>query len=87
MTSNQAPAVKWFSTNFGRTVRQRLYVSGSETPYFIDTALVAAHRQARGATNTLYGSGMSATGSAGVLAQGKVQVLKHKAEQMAMEAA
>jgi len=87
MDTNNGPKVKWWSTDFGHTVRQRLYVNGNETPYFVDSAHTAGHKS-QGDEHGLYGSGMHPKGIALLLASGRrVTPLKHRAEQMALEAA
>jgi hypothetical protein len=72
------------------TKRQRLYVDGVETPYFVDTAAVAAHRT-YGERHGLWGAGMSEphwrTGYRIAACFGcgdKIAPLKHRAEQMAL---
>jgi hypothetical protein len=89
--SNQAPKTEWrgFEMACG-TKRQKLYVNGQETPFFIDSAKVAAHR-CYGEPHGLWGAGMSEphwrTGYriAACLGMGKrVTILKHRAEQMAL---
>lgn len=90
MTSNNAPICKWFRFEMAcGTVRQRLYLDGKETPWFVDTAAVMAHR-CQGETHGLWGAGMSAPGRlsgkrhAECFGCGsKIEPLKSKAEQMA----
>lgn len=72
------------------TRRQRLFLEGAETPYFIDSALgIRAHRSS-GEEHGLYGAGMGAEVRAGMriaapLGCGSnVKLLKHRAEQMAL---
>lgn len=85
MSTNNAPKFRWWKADFGHTVRQRLYVDGRETPYFIDSAQVA-HHKTMGERHGLFGSGMSKGGCAAILGFGRsVAVLKHRAEQMATE--
>ena len=92
--SNNAPVCKWFSTTMVcGTVRQRLYVDGQETPYFVDSAATIGHRT-QGDTHGLFGAGMGAEvrtrngGSyriAATLASApKVSILKNRAEQFAL---
>lgn len=83
MATNSAPKCKWWKTDFGHTVRQRLYVDGRETPYFVDSSHVTGHKT-EGQPHGLFGSGMSKGGFAATLASGRsIAVLKHRAEQMA----
>lgn len=75
------------------TVRQRLYVDGQETAFFVDVASQIQHRSA-GQKVGLWGSGMgnevrrrdgSTYRIAGLLsAFDKVTPAKHRAEQMAL---
>ena len=82
---NNAPFTKWFSTELGNVKRQRLYVNGQETRYFIDTAL-ASYTKTYGERHGLYGSGMSESGCAGVIDFGPhIAKLKQKAEQLAFK--
>lgn len=94
--SNNAPSVKWVGAILacGRR-RQRLFVDGRETPYFIDSATLIEHRT-QGDAHGLYGAGMHESkirdrqGNpryvAAVLGSGqKVAELKHRAEQYALE--
>lgn len=73
------------------TRRQRLYVNGTETPYFVDTASHRAHRT-YGEPHGLFGAGLGEMTSAGYRIAGcfgagkKIAVLKHRAEQMALAA-
>jgi hypothetical protein len=85
-TSNNAPSLKWVKLpHFGVLRRQRLFLNGRETPYFVDTALTIAH-YTQGDRHGLFGSGMSERGCAVTLGSAsKVSVLKHRAEQYALE--
>lgn len=88
MTSkgNKAPTLKWWHFDLGPVTRQRLYVNGTETPYFIDTAKEHAHR-IYGEKHGLFGAGMDPKGIAATLDFGpRIAVLKHRAEQMAFTA-
>ncbi len=89
--SNRAPKAVWFSHKWDDgpvKVRRRLYISapGSEnlceTPFFIDTNRY--HHDQRNGLNTLYGSGMHRSGCAAALRSGRIDELKHYAEQIAM---
>ena len=89
MASNRAPQCNWHSTMLAcGTRRQRLYVNGLETPYFVDTAAVHAHKT-MGEKHGLFGAGMSEPNAFGqrhaaILGCGKsVALLKHRAEQFA----
>jgi hypothetical protein len=87
MSANNAPVTIWRAYVIGAMKRQRLYVNGRETPYFVDTAL-AAYARTYGEKHALFGSGMSAAGTAACLGFGRLLApLKHKAEQLALEAA
>lgn len=88
--SNRAPETKWFSQVLASgVVRQRLYVDGNETPFFIDTSDQRSHRT-YGDRHGLYGSGMGDMTSAGYRIAGcfgsarNIVPLKHRAEQMAL---
>lgn len=92
--ANQAPKLKWFGQMLAcGTRQQRLYINGSETPYFIHSANgVLAHRT-EGQEHGLFGSGMGpipfgqkhGLRIAAVLGAGsEVAVLKHRAEQWAL---
>jgi hypothetical protein len=91
--SNNGPACQWRSEDFGPGRRQRLYVDGVKTPFFVDSALgVLAHRTA-GDEHGLYGAGMGELVTqaktpyriAAILGSGRnIHRLKHRAEQMAM---
>jgi hypothetical protein len=75
------------------TRRQRLYVDGAETPFFIDSAATIGHRT-QGCRHGLYGSSMgdevrcrdgSSYRIAAVLGGWPtIGLLKHRAEQMAL---
>lgn len=84
-SSNNAPTVRWFKTDFGAIERHRLHVDGRETPYFVDKALMRCH-YTYGEKYGLYGAGMSERGTAIILGfANKITVLKHRAEQFALE--
>lgn len=85
--TNRAPSCRWFSTEMPcGTVRSRLYVDGRESRYFIDSAKKIGHRT-MGDDHGLFGSGMSPRGCALTLGSAsKITVLKHRAEQMALNA-
>lgn len=60
MSGNQAPTTKWTRVELAcGTVRHRLYVNGTETPFFVDDAKSAGigHRT-MGEPVGLFGSGM-----------------------------
>src|SRR4051794_33085608 len=93
---NQGPVCKWHGIMLAcGTRRQRLYVNGVETPFFVDSANgIAAHRT-QGSEHGLFGAGMheckirdregNTRYCAALLASGKqVALLKHRAEQMAL---
>lgn len=95
MTKNNAPKAKWFGVTMAcGTLRQKLYVNGLESPFFIDTASTIGHRT-QGDKHGLFGSGMGdevrcRDGStyriaATLSSSNKVAELKHRAEQMAFE--
>lgn len=93
-STNSGPVCRWCSEDFGSGRRQRLYVDGVKTPFFVDSALgVQAHRTA-GEEHCLLGSGMGPAGhnnnglrSAAILGSGRnIHGLKHRAEQMALSA-
>jgi hypothetical protein len=89
--SNNAPKTQWFKQVMAcGTERQRLYVDGRETPFFIDTAQVAAHKT-YGERHGLWGAGMSEphwrtqNRIAACLGCGpKITPLKARAERMAL---
>lgn len=90
MTSNNAPACKWYRIELAcGTIRQRLYLDGKETPWFVDSAAVMAHR-CQGDKHGLWGAGLSVPNRYGrrhaeCFASGsKIEPLKAKAEQMAL---
>lgn len=90
--SNNAPKVRWWPMELAcGTKRQRLYIDGVETPYFIDSARYHAHRS-YGHKHGLWGSGMGKQTSAGWCCAGffggadTLSVLKQRAEQMALTA-
>lgn len=93
MTSNNAPKCKWFRFEMAcGTVRQKLYVDGKETPWFVDSASVRAH-YSYGDKHGLWGAGMSEphwltkTRSAACFGSGsRLEPLKARAEQMALNA-
>lgn len=97
--SNNAPTLKWHSQMLASgTRRQRLYLNGTETPFFIDSANgIRAHRS-HGEEHGLYGAGMQECEwrgpngekryiAAALDAGTRIEPLKHRAEQMAMEGA
>lgn len=57
--TNNPPRIHWHAIEFGGDTirRQRLYVDGRETPYFVDEALCHAHRT-YGEKYGLHGAGM-----------------------------
>lgn len=89
--SNAAPKCKWHRVTMAcGTIRQRLYVDGKETPWFVDSAAVMAHRT-QGDKHGLWGAGMSKPSRlsgkrcAECFGSGpKIEPLKAKAEQMAL---
>jgi hypothetical protein len=92
--TNSAPKTKWIGETMAcGTLRQRLFVDGAETPFFIDTAATIGHRT-EGETHGLYGCGMGVEvrrkdGTtyriAAILGSAaRVSILKHRAEQMAL---
>lgn len=90
--SNNAPKCKWVAHHMNDThSRLRLYVNGAETPFWVDVAHTIGHRT-HGEKYGLWGSGMGKMTSAGYRIAGclgcgpKIAPLKHRAEQMAMEA-
>lgn len=91
--SNRPPKAIWQAAELAcGTLRQRLFVSGTETPYFIDSARgIQAHRT-QGDEHGLYGAGMGdeihpGCRIAAVLGSGRnVRLLKQRAEQMAFAA-
>lgn len=90
MTTNRPPKAIWFRLPLAcGTVRQKLFIDGKETPFFIDTASTAAHRTT-GEKHGLFGSGMGPLTRAGyriagqLAAGGRIAPLKHRAEQMAL---
>lgn len=88
--SNNAPSCTWVDdSDFcpEGVTRQRLILNGQRTPFFIDVSERIAHRT-EGSKCGLFGAGMHPKGFALTLASGpRVGPLKHRAEQMAMEAA
>lgn len=89
---NNGPEIKWWSDTLAcGTRRQRLFVDGRETPFFIDTAKYKAHRS-YGDTHGLWGAGLgkfveakTPYRTAGFFGNGKkIQRLKHRAEQLAL---
>lgn len=87
---NNAPKTEWRSHVMAcGTSRQRLYVNGSETPFFIDSNNLLGHRSF-GDPHGLYGAGLGDMVSAGYRIAGcfgsgkKTAPLKHRAEQMAL---
>lgn len=96
MTGNNAPKIKWVSEMLAcETRRQRLFVDGRETPFFIDSANgILAHRTT-GYEHGLFGAGMgpiagnrSGLRIAAILGAGpRIAELKHRAEQMALASA
>lgn len=87
--SNNAPSLKWISVDHLHSVRrQRLFINGHETPYFIDDSKGVVAFRTQGDRYGLYGAGMSERGHAVVLGSAnRIPVLKHRAEQFAMESA
>lgn len=92
-TANGAPQCEWFSATLAcGTRRQRLYVDGRETPFFIDSAKGVSAHKSQGEEHGLYGAGMavgerSGRPMAAHLGCGpKITILKHRAEQMALPA-
>lgn len=90
--SNNAPIVKWRGLMLAcGTRRQRLFMNGQETPYFIDSANGIAANRTQGDEHGLYGAGMSEPHwltkrrIAACFGGGKIADLKHRAEQYAME--
>lgn len=82
--NNNAPKVRWWPFDLGPVKRQRLYVDGRESPYFVDTARVHGH-ETYGEKHGLFGAGMDPKGLAATLGFGPhIAVLKHRAEQMAL---
>jgi hypothetical protein len=94
--TNNAPKLQWHSQMLASgTRRQRLYVDGAETPFFIDSANgIRAHKN-QGDEHGLYGAGMhecewrGQNGEKRYIAAAlgtsvKVEPLKHRAEQMAL---
>lgn len=93
---NNAPKTKWVGHTMScGTFRQRLYVDGFETPYFIDSARGIRAHKSQGEEHGLYGSGMyecKAPGRDGekryiaapLGSSQKISSLKHRAEQMAL---
>lgn len=94
--ANQAPKTEWrgFAMACG-TRRQRLWLNGIETPFFIDTANGLLAHRTQGQEHGLFGAGMHECAVrdlegrqryiAAVLGSGKkIAVLKHRAEQMAL---
>ena len=88
--SNNAPKTEWRGHVMAcGTTRQRLYVDGAETPYFIDTTDIRAHRTC-GEKHGLWGAGLGEMSRAGYRIAGcfgagpKIAPLKHRAEQMAL---
>lgn len=87
--NNNAPTCKWhrFELSCG-TVRQRLYLDGRETPWFVDTAAVLAHK-CQGEKHGLWGAGLSKPNRLGKRhaecfgCGPRIEPLKAKAEQMA----
>ena len=91
--SNAAPQTRWHSCELAcGTKRYRLFVDGRETPYFIDRAQYRAHF-AYGSRVALWGAGLGQMTRAGYRIAGcfgtfaKVTLAKHRAEQLALEAA
>lgn len=83
---NNAPSTKWVKLpHFGAQLRQKLLLNGLETPYFVVTANTRAH-YTDGDRHGLFGAGMHESGCALTLGSAsKVSVLKHRAEQYALE--
>jgi hypothetical protein len=90
--SNRAPEFLWHSQALPcGTRRDRLWIDGQQTPYFIDSTEVVRHRIARGSNepHALFGSGQGApsingTRGAAVIATGAaIERLMHRAEQLA----
>lgn len=89
--SNNAPSVAWRGGLLAcGTRRQRLFVNGAETPYFIDSANgVRAHKSA-GSEHGLWGSGLGEEIRPGLRiaamfgAGPDIRSLKHRAEQLAL---
>lgn len=85
--TNSAPKANWWKTDFGSTERQRLFLDGHETPFFVVTAK-KSHHSIAGQRHGLFGSGMSERGNAALLSCGpQIATLKHRAEQLAMNGA
>lgn len=90
---NNPPKATWRSTDLAcGTLRQVLFVAGTETPFFIDSARgIRAHRT-QGDEHGLYGAGMGpeirpGCRIAAVLGSSRsARILKHRAEQMALPA-
>lgn len=94
--SNNTPSIKWFGVMLAcGTRRQRLYVDGRETPYFVDSANGIRAHKTQGSEHGLYGAGMheckirDRQGNpryiAALLGSGqKIAELKHRAEQYAL---
>lgn len=84
-SQNGVPTIKWVSQHYGAIHRQFLFLEGRKTPYFVDTALMRCH-YTHGDRYGLYGAGMHERGCAAILgSSGKITVLKHRAEQYALE--
>jgi hypothetical protein len=86
-SSNNAPSVKWTTVAHVTAVhRQRLLLNGKETPYFVDDSRGVAAFRAQGDRYGLWGAGMHKSGCALLLrSAGKISVLKHAAEQFALD--
>lgn len=93
---NKAPKTQWFKNIMAcGTERHRLFLNGTETPFFIDVAQQIQHRS-QGSKVGIYGSGLgdevrrhdgSTYRIAGFFGGfDKIAVAKHRAEQMAMSA-
>jgi hypothetical protein len=92
--SNNAPVVKWFGFTLSCGIlRQRLFINGVETPFFVDTAPNSSHRT-YGKKHGLFGAGMgeeiqrhdgsSYRIAATLASSNKIAGLKHNAEQQAL---
>lgn len=89
--ANLAPKTAWKSAVLAcGTLRQRLFVGETETPFFIDSSRGQLAHRTEGNEHGLFGAGMGAEIRPGrriaaVLDSGRnVRLLKHRAEQMAL---
>lgn len=86
-SSNNGPSLKWITVAHVTAVhRRRLFINGKETPYFVDDAQGQSAHKSQGDRCGLYGAGMHKSGCALLLGSAnKISVLKHRAEQYALE--